>query len=163
MMAAGLTGAYLHPIPNFEPLTLTVFCAGVLLGVRDGALTGGLTMLVYSLLNPYGAVHPVVMAAQVAGEALAGAAGGGLARLGVPRRGIPVRVLALALCGVALTVVFDLITNLATGLVYGQVRATIVMGIPWALMHAGWNLAAFAAIGTPLVAVFARYRERLSS
>jgi len=87
MMAAGLTGAYLHPIPNFEPLTLAMFCAGVLLGVRDGVLIGGLTMLVYSLLNPYGAVHPLVMSAQVAGEALTGAAGGVFAWLRLPWRG----------------------------------------------------------------------------
>jgi len=163
MMAAGLTGAYLHPIPNFEPLTLPVFCSGVLLGTRDGALVGGLTMLVYSLLNPYGAVHPLVLAAQVAGEALAGAAGGVCARLGVPGRGPVARAVVLAVCGLALTVVFDLITNVATGLVYGQLRATLLGGIPFALLHLATNVATFAAVGTPLVAVFARYRERLSS
>lgn len=163
MMASGLTGSYLHPIPNFEPLTLVMFCSGVLLGVRDGVLIGGLTMLVYSLLNPYGAVHPLVMVAQVAGEALAGAAGGAFAWLGLPGRGIVVRGCALAATGLLLTAWFDLITNLATGIVFGQIKATLIGGIPFSLFHIGTNVAMFAAVGTPLVAVFARYRVRLSS
>jgi uncharacterized membrane protein len=163
MMAAGLTGSYLHPIPNFEPLTLVMFCSGVLLGVRDGALVGGLTMLVYSLLNPYGAVHPLVMLAQVVGEAAAGAAGGLLARAGVAGRSIAARAVALAAAGLILTAGFDLITNLATGLVFGQIRATLIGGVPFSLFHIGTNLVVFAAVGAPLVGVLARYRERLSS
>jgi len=162
MMAAGLTGSYLHPIPNFEPLTLVMFCSGVLLGVRGGALIGGLTMLIYSLLNPYGAVHPLVLLAQVAGETLTGAAGGLFAAFGLPGRGVAVRSGALALAGLALTGIFDFITNVATGLVFGQMRATLIGGIPFALVHLVTNIAMFAALGTPLVAVFARYRERLS-
>ncbi len=163
MMAAGLTGAYLPRIPNFEPLTLTMFCSGVLLGVRDGMLIGSLTMLVYSLLNPYGAVHPLVLAAQVAGEALTGAAGGVFAGLGLPGRGVVVRAATLAAAGAALTAVYDLTTNVASGIVFGQMKAILIGGIPFALLHIATNLAMFAAVGTPLVAVFARYRERLSS
>jgi len=163
MMAAGLTGAYLHPIPNFEPLTLAMFCSGVLLGVRDGVLIGGLTMLVYSLLNPYGAVHPLVMSAQVAGEALTGAAGGVFAWLGLPGRGLVLRAATLAVAGVVLTACFDLITNVATGIVFGQMKATLIGGMAFAFFHIATNTAMFAVVGPPLVAVFARYRERLSS
>jgi uncharacterized membrane protein len=163
MMAAGLTGAYLHPIPNFEPLTLVMFCSGVLLGVRDGVLIGGLTMLVYSLLNPYGAVHPLVMSAQVAGEALTGAAGGAFAWLGLPWRGVALRAATLAAAGVLLTACFDVITNVATGVVFGQIKATLIGGMAFSLFHIATNAAMFAVVGPPLVAVFARYRERLSS
>jgi uncharacterized membrane protein len=163
MMAAGLTGSYLHPIPNFEPLTLVMFCSGVLLGVRDGALIGALTMLVYSLLNPYGAVHPLVLLAQVLGEAVTGGAGGAFAALGLPGRSIAARAATLAAGGFLLTALFDLITNLATGIVFGQMKATLIGGIPFSLFHIATNVAMFAAVGTPLVAVFARYRERLSS
>jgi uncharacterized membrane protein len=163
MMAAGLTGSYLHPIPNFEPLTLVMFCSGVLLGIRDGALIGALTMLVYSLLNPYGAVHPLVLLAQVVGEALAGTAGGLFAWLRLPGRSLAVRAGTLAAAGFTLTAAFDLITNAATGVIFGQMKATLIGGIPFSLFHIATNVAMFAAVGTPLVAVFARYRERLSS
>ena len=69
----------------------------------------------------------------------------------------------MAAAGLILTACFDFITNLATGIVFGQVRATLIGGIPFSLFHIATNVAVFAALGAPLVAVFARYRERLSS
>src|SRR5437867_9351649 len=84
MVAAGLTGVYAEPIPNFEVLTLVVFSSGVLLGTRDGTLVGVLSELIFSLLNPYGAAHPLVTLSQVTGVALAGAAGGLAGRAGLP-------------------------------------------------------------------------------
>jgi hypothetical protein len=163
MVAAGLTGVYAETIPNFEVLTLVVFGSGVLLGARDGAMVGALTMLVYSLLNPYGAVHPLVTLAQVSGEVLAGVAGGAFQAAGIARRAAAVRAAFLALAAVVLTVLYDLLTNLATGVVFGQMKAMLVGGIPFALWHIGTNVLLFTGIGTPLVAVFAHYRQRLSS
>lgn len=163
LVAAGLTGVYAETIPNFEVLTLVVFCSGVLLGARDGILVGVLTMLVYSLLNPYGPAHPVVTAAQVAGNALSGAGGALFARIGLPARSAGVRAASLAVFALLLTASYDLLTNLATGLVFGQTRTWLLAGIPFALWHIGYNVALFAALGTPLAAVFARYAERLSA
>lgn len=163
MVAAGLTGVYAEPIPNFEVLTLVVFCSGVLLGARDGALVGTLAELIFSLLNPYGAVHPLVTIAQVSGMALAGVAGGLAARFGLPS--LPPVFRAVWLAGVAIVVTawFDLTTNVASGVVYGQMRLTLIGGVPFALIHIGTNVLLFAAVGTPLAAVFAHYRSRLSS
>jgi hypothetical protein len=163
MVAAGLTGVYAETIPNFEVLTLVVFLSGMLLGARDGAMVGGLTMLVYSLLNPYGAVHPLVTASQVTGEVVAGLAGGWCVRLGLERLPAGGRAVAMGLAAVGLTLCFDLVTNLATGVVFGQVRVTLLGGIPFALWHTLWNVVLFVAIGTPLARVFAHYRSRLSS
>ena len=163
MVAAGLTGVYAETIPNFEVLTLVVFCSGVLLGARDGALVGVLTMLAYSLLNPYGPAHPLVTLAQAAGEVPAGIAGGLCARAGLAERPARVRALLLALLALPLTAFFDLLTNLASAVIYGQMRVWLIQGIPFALWHTGSNVALFALLGTPLVAVFARYRARLSS
>jgi hypothetical protein len=144
-------------------LTLVVFCAGVLLGLQGGVLVGALTMLIYSLLNPYGPAHPLVTAAQVAGNSLSGAGGALCARLGVPLRSVPVRAAVLGLFALILTAAYDLLTNVATGLVFGQMKTWLVAGIPFALWHIGYNVVLFAALGTPLVAVCARYRERLSA
>ncbi len=163
LIAAGLTGVYAESIPNFEVLTLVVFGAGVLLGAWDGALVGGLTMLVYTLLNPYGPAHPVIMLSQVLGTAAAGVAGGWYARAGLPGRGVRTRAWTLALVAVIVTAVFDLVTNVATGLVYGQMRTWLLAGIPFSLWHIGYNVLLFVAVGVPLVAVFARYGARLAS
>ncbi len=163
LIAAGLTGVYAETIPNFEVLTLVVFCSGVLLGARDGALVGALTMLVYSLLNPYGPAHPVVTAAQVAGNVVTGLAGAAFARLGLPGRPVPARIVGLVLVAIIVTAFYDLLTNIATGLVFGQMRTWLVAGIPFALWHIGYNIALFATLGAPLSAVSARYAERLSA
>ena len=162
LIAAGLTGVYAESIPNFEVLTLVVFGSGVLLGARDGSLVGALTMLVYTLLNPYGPAPPLVMLAQVLGSAMAGAAGAWFAVLGLPARPAIVRAAVLALAAIVVTALYDLLTNVATGLVFGQPRYWILAGIPFSLWHIGYNVALFVALGTPLTAVFARYAERLS-
>jgi hypothetical protein len=163
MVAAGLTGVYAETIPNFEVLTLVVFCSGVLLGSRDGALVGALSELIFSVLNPYGAVHPLVTLAQVAGMTIAGATGGVAARTRIATWPPALRAPWLALVGVLITAVFDLVTNLASVVVYGQLKLTLIGGLPFALIHMGTNAALFAALGTPLVSVFAHYRLRLSS
>ena len=162
MVAAGLTGAYAETIPNFEVLTLVVFLAGVLLGSRDGALVGAVSMLVFSGLNPYGAAHPLVMAAQIAGQLASGIAGGVLGRSRLARASWPVRAGVLALTGLALTTLYDLLTNLATGVLFGQLRATLVGGLAFALWHIGTNVVLFAAAGPSLFGVCSHYRSRLS-
>jgi len=139
------------------------FCSGVLLGVRDGVVTAAVMMLVYSLLNPYGAVQPLITVSQVVGEAVAGAAGGVIAALGIAKSPAPLRAATLALSGAIVTLFFDLVTNLATGFLLGQVRLTLLGGIPFSLWHVGTNVALFAAIGTPLVGALSHYRLRLSS
>jgi len=161
-VAAGLTAAYAESIPNFELITLTAFLSGMVLGVRDGALVGGACILLYSLLNPYGPAHPLVTASQVVGEAVAGAAGGLAAKARLDRRPRAVAAAVFGLAALALTAFYDVITNLATGLVFGQTRFWLVAGIPFALWHIGWNVALFVAIGTALVGVIPRYAARLS-
>jgi hypothetical protein len=163
LVAACLTGAYAPRPPDFEVQTLGIFGAGVLLGARDGALVGVLTMLVYSLLNPYGPAHPLVTVAQLVGQAPAGLAGGAFAALGLHTRSVTVRGAVLAVVALVLTVWFDLMTNVATGLLLGQMRVVLLQGIPFALWHTGSNVLLFALLGAPLAAVFGRYRARLSS
>jgi uncharacterized membrane protein len=161
-VAAGLTGVYAETIPNVEILTLVVFSAGVLLGARDGALVGAITMVVYSLLNPYGPVHPYVTTAQVVGEVGAGLGGAAFAALGFLEARPFLRAALLASCAIIVTAFFDLVTNVATGLVFGQMRATLLGGIPFALIHMGTNAVLFATLGVALTGVLRRYRSRLS-
>ena len=118
-------------------------------------------MLLYTLLNPYGPAPPLVMLAQVAGMALAGAAGALFARIGGPSWATWRRAWTLAILAILATAAFDLMTNVATGMVFGQIRYWVLAGIPFMLWHIGFNVALFAAVGTPLTAVLARYAARL--
>jgi hypothetical protein len=99
---------------------------------------------------------------QVVGTAPAALAGAWWARMRLPERSARARAALLAPTALVLTLFFDLVTNLATGLLFGQLGATMVMGIPFALWHVAWNIALFVVLGTPLTGVFWHYRSRLS-
>jgi hypothetical protein len=70
---------------------------------------------------------------------------------------------ALALFALVLTAVYDLLTNVATGLVFGQMKYWLIAGIPFSLWHIGFNVALFVTLGVPLAGVLGRYAQRLSA
>ncbi len=162
-MFAGLAwgAGYLDSIPNFEFLTVLLFVGGFVLGPAWGALAAALGEFLYSAMNPYGSglAVPLVLAAQVAGMALAGVAGGWLGRAAL--RPPILRAALVIAAGVAVTVVFDLLTNLASAVMFGPIVPTLVAALPFAAIHVATNAALFAAIGVPLVAALERTRRSL--
>src|SRR5689334_12878877 len=162
-MFAGLAwgAGYVDSIPNFEFLTVILFVGGWVLGPFWGAVAGALGEFLYSAINPYGSglMHPLVLSSQVAGMALSGAAGGWLGRR-APASAFP-RWAAVVATGVLVTLVFDALTNLASGAVYGQWKATLLAAIPFAAIHVGTNAALFATVGVLLVNALERTRRSL--
>jgi hypothetical protein len=140
---------YAETIPWLELQTLVVFAAGYLLGSRSGALIGAVAMGFYSLANPQGMAHPLVFGSQVLGRGLVGAMGGWAHTLKLPTP-LGLRSVALAAWALASSLAYDLITNVASGLVYGQMIPSLVMGIPWALAHMASNVVFFVLVGVPL-------------
>lgn len=158
-LAVGI--CYLEQIPWFELQSVVVFAAGYLLGARAGALVGGVAMGIYSLANPYGMAHPAVLAAQVLGRAFVGATGGWAAALGLPRAPVA-RGLVLVLWAAAGATCFDQLTNFASGVAYGQIGPSMVMGLPWAFAHLLSNAAVYALVGAPLTAALDTRRAGLA-
>ena len=70
-------GYLLAPVPNFELISACIFTAGVLQGVRRGAVVGALAELLYSSLNPYGAAPLPLLVSQVLGMTAIGVFTGG--------------------------------------------------------------------------------------
>ena len=162
LTALAVAVAYLEQIPWLELQSLVVFAAGYLLGARAGALVGALAMAFYSAVNPYGLAHPLVFAAQIAGRALVGVGGGWAARAGLPRLAVA-RAGALAAWGVVGSAVFDLLTNAATGVVFGQMGPTLLLAVPFALGHLGSNAVLFVVAGAPLLAALEPRRAGLAA
>ena len=142
------------PIPNLEMITLGIFFSGLLMGAHIGAFVGFLSEAIYSLTNPMGFPPPPLLAAQVISMSLVGYVGG-LARVFLipPSPLIPnrwLRHLILALTGASLTFLFDLLTNLsfpiAAGFTSQQIRAALLLGVPYAAIHIGTNAIAFAIL-----------------
>jgi uncharacterized membrane protein len=158
-------GFALAGVPNVELVSLSSFAAGAVLGAGRGALAGGTGMAVYSSLNPYGLALPPVFVAQVAGMALFGAAGG---RLGERIAAAPAAAAVPlgAAAGLALTLVYDLLTNVGTVAVMGawsDPAPVILGGIAWGVWHLVSNVALFAVVAPPLLrAIRRRQRGALS-
>ncbi|MGH7724189.1 MAG: hypothetical protein ACREOU_02045, partial [Candidatus Eiseniibacteriota bacterium] len=162
-MFAGLAwgAGYADSIPNFEFLSVILFAGGFVLGPVWGALAAGLGEFLYSAINPYGSglVVPLVLASQVLGMAFVGVLGGWVGRLAIARA--PLRAAAVIGAGVVGTIVFDFLTNLASGIQFGQLGPMMLAGIPFALVHVGTNAALFATVGVLLCTALERTRRSL--
>ncbi|MEW5702501.1 MAG: hypothetical protein AB1792_09760 [Candidatus Zixiibacteriota bacterium] len=134
----------LFAVPNVEPLTLAFVLVGYAYGSVWGAMVGTLSMAVYATFNPWGAAIPPVWGAQIVGMGLAGLVGG-LARPLLGRMGTPGRASAVAV-GVAVTLVYDVLTNLAFAFAIGPFVPVMIAAIPFSALHVLSNALLFGAI-----------------
>ncbi|UCF06751.1 MAG: hypothetical protein JSV33_06915 [bacterium] len=151
-------GYLLAAVPNVELITLTVFLSGIFLGRRLGALVGCLSILIYSLFNPFGPALPPLVIAQAAGFALVGWTGGALQRLRIS--GDRESVLISACAGLLLTFVYDLLTTVATAVIAlggsGFLRGfggVFIAGLIFMAIHAVSNTVIFGVAVTPILRV----------
>ena len=131
-------------IPNVSLMDLFVFISGYLMGFIPGVLVGVLTWLVYGTLNPLG-FNLVILVATCLGESLYGFVGGLSARSGLGGDLSSARVgdkalwwvnLKFGIIGFFLTFVYDLFTNIVSGLTVGiPPFMAIIQGIPFAVAH----------------------------
>jgi hypothetical protein len=147
-------------IPNVEFLTFVVFSAGYLLGIIEGMLVGVISMSIYtSVITPYGLPPLPIAFAQILSMALVGFGGGLVSKFSfaalcqsLPSGLIP-PLLVMALSGLILTVIYDLLTNLATAFVMGQFLPVMLAAIPFALVHILSNVVIFVVLTTLLLKV----------
>ncbi|UCB51898.1 MAG: ECF transporter S component [Candidatus Zixiibacteriota bacterium] len=155
-------------VPNVEFFTFIVFSSGYLLGMIGGAVVGVIAMSIYtSFVTPYGFPPLPIALAQVLSMALIGFAGGLVFRLDrsafrpdFSSRTIGV-ILTMGISGLALTLFYDLLTNLATALVVGQFWPVMVAAVPFSLLHIVSNVVIFVVL-SPLLLKMARFhREKV--
>ncbi len=142
-------GHLLAAVPNVEVMSLITALAGVVLGPGLGFACGALAAAVFSLGNPIGLPTPPLLAAQMVGMGCAGLAGPLIAgrRGRRPDRSPTWNLVRAAAGGLAVTVVFDLLTNLASLVTFAMpLRVLLVGAIPFFLVHAGSNVVLFAAL-----------------
>lgn len=121
-------------IPNIKFMDLFVFVSGYVSGILPGVLIGILTWLVYGTINPYGFIFPILVACCV-GETLYGVAGGLSAKIALVDFGRPYN-LRFGILGFLLTFIYDLFTNIVSGVVAGlPPLIAILSGVPFAVAH----------------------------
>ncbi|MEM3041812.1 MAG: hypothetical protein QXG97_07320, partial [Nitrososphaerota archaeon] len=143
---------------NVKFMDLFVFVSGYLTGSLSGALVGILTWLVYGTLNPYGFNLPTLIATCI-GESIYGIAGGLCAKFGLSasfdrltEKKFWENNLKMGIIGFILTFIYDLFTNIVTGVVFEvPLLLYIVAGIPFAVAHEVSNFFFFFLGGSILV------------
>jgi energy-coupling factor transport system substrate-specific component len=155
-------------VPNVEFFTFVVFSSGFLLGMIGGAVVGIISMSIYtSFVTPYGLPPLPIAFAQVLSMALIGLAGGLAFRLDkfAFRQQFSSRIMAvmliMGLAGLVLTLIYDLLTNLATTVVVGQFWPVMIAAIPFALLHILSNVTIFVVLSPLLMKMSRLYHERL--
>ncbi len=158
---SGITGALaiglgfaLAPVPNIELVTLTLVFGGFVLGPVWGSMTGLISWVIYSLLNPMGAPPPHFLVVQGITGALAGLCGAWLGFL--YRKGLKgvLKVIIPAVMGLFVTIFYQLGINVASFIVYGSEETLIpfiIGGIIFSGMHIVANTLIFAIL-FPLLA-----------
>lgn len=167
LTALNIGGNYaLIALPNIKIMDLVVFITGFAFGASIGAITGALTWIVYGAINPYGFSPPVWLSTIVC-EALFGIVGGILGRTDyrTSEKGFSVFWFSveIGLCGLILTIVYDLLTNIVFAVIFGlPIVAVIVTGWlipPWfGILHEASNLILFSSSVYPLTRVIRTFR-----
>jgi len=155
-------GFLLAGVPNIELMTVSVFLSGVILGRWSGTIVGALSILLYSLFNPYGPPLPPLVLAQILGFALVGCAGGMLRRHLM--EGGRASFLFSALAGLLLTLVYDSLTTVATAVVAlgadglaDGIAGFFVAGAIFIIVHTLSNTIVFAATVVPVMRAVAAW------
>ncbi len=143
-------GYLLAGVPNVELMTLVIALAGAALGFRAGFAAGALAAAIYSLGSPYGLPHPLLLGAQICGLGCAAVIGRWGSQIVLDRIAGPYRKIAVitaAATGLAATLVYDLLTNLAIISAFDLAPLVVLAGaVPFFLIHAGVNTALFTVL-----------------
>jgi len=156
MTAACIVSNYLLiGVFNVKLMDLIVFSSGFLFGPSVGASVGILTWLVYGTLNPYGFSLPILVATSLM-ESLYGIVGGLMGSKGKMGVGFTSN-LKYGIVGFLLTFIYDLVTNIVSGLSSGiPLAVALISGIPFAIVHEGSNAAFFFLGAHPLISAVSR-------
>lgn len=147
LLAAAFALKYpLIGLPNVEPLTLAFFALGYAHGARWGAFVGLAGEAIFATLNPLGMSIPQVWVAQTLSMSLAGIAGGLVRPFYDPIWSARIRAGFAAVAGFGVTLVFDLVTNLAFAATIGPFWPVMIAAIPFAAIHVLSNALLFALV-----------------
>jgi hypothetical protein len=147
-------------IPNVEFFTFVVFSSGYLLGILEGGVVGGLSILIYTTFNPYGFPPLPISLAQVFSMIFIGIFGGLIFKAGLVILVKLSTLILMGLLGVILTLIYDILTNLAVAYVMGQFIPVMLAAVPFSLIHIGSNAIIFVVLA-PVLFKFSQLEKRV--
>ena len=154
------TNYLLIGVINVKFMDLIVFVCGYAFGSLVGGSVGVLTWLVYGTINPYGFSLPIQVTTCL-GEGLYGIVGDLFSRVEADaeeeRCHLGFVQPKFAIVGFLLTFVYDIFTNIVSGIVIGiPLVVALASGIPFAFAHEFSNTVLFLVGVMPLVSAIRR-------
>ncbi|MEM1515706.1 MAG: hypothetical protein QXH24_06660 [Candidatus Bathyarchaeia archaeon] len=150
-------------IPNIKFMDLIVFLSGYLIGLVPGILVGVLTWLVYGTLNPLG-FNLIILVATCLSETIYAILGwlsrrlnlglNALALVETNKENFWLTNLKFGIVGFFATIIYDLITNIASVVIVGLPPIMAIISGAWfAIVHEVSNFVFFFFGCIPLIAV----------
>ncbi len=156
-------------LTNVKLMDLFVFVSGYLRGPLVGVLVGCFTWLIYGTLNPYGFSLPILIAT-MSGESIYGIIGGLSSHFRIFgdfgfsssfKGDVWSLNFKFAILGFFCTFIYDLYTNIISGLVSGlPIVAALILGIPFSLIHEVSNLILFFFGASILIGAIHRFTSK---
>ena len=149
-MAIGL-GFMFMLVPNLEFISVTVFLAGLTLGISYGAMVGGTAMLIYSVMNPLGSglIYITLLIGQILAMAGIGSMGA-LSSQFIKKCSPKVMVGFAGGLGFFCSLWYDGITTLAypisAGYNWDETMAYVISGLLFTLIHLASNAVIFSVV-----------------
>ena len=137
--AIGLGFTFLM-VPNVEFISVTIFLSGLYLGSRYGALVGGVSIMMYSILNPMGSglAYIPLLIGQIISMTIIGILGS-YSSFFLKKVRLKIRVLCSGLAGFISTFIYDFITTISFPLSVGYSLNEIIIygisGLVFTAMH----------------------------
>ena len=148
--AIGLGFTFLM-VPNVEFISVTIFLSGFYLGSKYGALVGGVSIMIYSILNPMGsglAYLPLLMG-QIISMTIIGILGS-YSSFFLKKVRLKIRILFSGLAGFISTFIYDFITTISFPLSVGYSLNEIIIygisGLVFTSMHLISNTVIFMIV-----------------
>tara|TARA_X000001036_G_scaffold257667_1_gene239613 strand:+ start:269 stop:793 length:525 start_codon:yes stop_codon:yes gene_type:complete len=138
-------------IPNLEFISVTVFLAGMTLGFYFGAIVGGTSMLIYSVLNPLGSglIYFPLLVSQILAMGVIGFLGASV-RIFLFNLSYRMLIPISGILGFLSALWYDGVTTLAYPISAGynldEALAYAVSGILFTLMHIFSNTLIFSIV-----------------
>ena len=145
-------GYSLVHIPNVELVTLIIFLAGYLMGIKYGLIVGIVGEFLFSALNPFGSglLFPPMLFAQVLSMGFVGFAGGLIGKWFPSNRFSKKYILIFGLTGFLITLIYDIFVSaaypIASGFGINQTIGLILSGIVFSIMHIAMNVMVFSTL-----------------
>lgn len=173
--ASVATSYALYPLPNVKLMDLIIFTAAYCFGLPVGLSVAAISRLVYGTINPYGFAGLPLLLILVAAEEVYAVFGWLLSRFSrfedatVPHRSLG-KYVRLAAAGGFSALIFDVVTNAASGLlaypnldvVQAMLIGVLTMNFPLPLgvIHQASNTVLFAVVAPALIVAVQRVSDK---